>query len=304
MENEVLTITAPPEESVAAEPASEATEPVSQETAQPQETGAPQGREAQPTPSNGETRKPSEYYRDRQFKKEIESLKKIVSDLQSRPASTAVQPVSPASRTLSKIDPVKLWENPTQILSEVLAEHEKLMREEFKKELLEKDIPNVMNQTNQARESERNQQDALELIFPKSSADDKRTLVERVNADPKRRDQIQEMLNETGLEIVSQTDPVKAARTLMKLMEASKPPVPKNPNAIKKTLVGSTATGSPSGAGDKKMATLQEIKSQLSVLDEQVGKNPDLRYEDSFIQKRTELKNQLSALAKELGKNQ
>ena len=52
------------------------------------------------------------------------------------------------------------------------------------------------------------------------------------------------------------------------------------------------------------MATLAEIKSQLAVLDEQVDKDPDLRYDDGFKQKRQDLKSQLSKLAKELGENQ
>ncbi len=106
-------------ESVPAETGSQAAEPVSQETAQTQETGQSQGREVgQPTSSNGEARKPqgmnpSNFWAGRQIKslqQEIAELKNLIT---SQNRNQSAPPVAPAKM---KFDHQKFFTAPDEVL--------------------------------------------------------------------------------------------------------------------------------------------------------------------------------------------
>lgn len=299
------TLTAPPVEGNGLESPPQETPPEAQAPEEPQETDVPKvDGTVQPASSNGETRKPSEFYKERQlYKRKIENLESQISEVLKR-LDSKQQPntVTPPTQRKHSFDEARLFAKPQEVINEILAEERKLMAEEIKKEILENYIPKVYSETEKKRTFEKEQQEALELIFPKSGADDKRSVKQRMDADPERTAKVQEMLDETGIDLISEKSPLKAAKALLKFLDEKKE-TPKNPNVIKKALVGSTATGSPAGGG-KKVATLNEIKAQLNALDVEVDKNPDIKYEPTFIQKKQALKSQLSALAKELKGNQ
>lgn len=299
-------ITAPVVEGLPEGTGSQEAQPGSQEPVQSQETTHPQGREDGQQPSSqGEARKPSQFYRERQlYKTKMENLERSNAELREIVSKMQNPAASPPARPALKLDKDAFWQDPAKPLDEILTEREKLWKEDIKREILETDLPKHLSEADARRKDESNRQEALELIFPKSGQDDKRTLKERSEANPERTAKIHQFVVDNHLDLIWEKDPQKAASLVAMALGENRAQTPKNPNAIKKSLTGSTATGSPISAGGKQMATLAEIKAQYEALDVQVDKNPDLRYDPSWKGKRAELKNQLIALAKEQMKNQ
>lgn len=303
------TITTQPETGVPAETGSQETQATPQGAPESQENGQPQGRgDGQQPSSNGETRKPSEFYKERQKdKKWRESVEGFMSEIkeQIKALGTKTPAVSPQPTQEPKFNYQRFWNTPDQVLEEVLSAREKELIQSVKKDIMENELPRVMQESERRRESVQGQQEALELMFPKSNMDDKRTLENRVQDDPQRSQRIEQILVDYKLDVLATTHPRDAANIVLKLLNAERPlAAPKNPNAINKKLTGSTATGSPVAAGGKQMPTLAEIKAQREILASQVDKNPDLRYDPEWQKKSADLKNQLTVLYKELEKQQ
>lgn len=301
--DEVIDTLAPVVDGVAAEPASQVPQPEAQAPAEEQPTQPDKVESAAPTnTSPPETRKPSDYYKDRdRYKKRLDSLESTIQTLIEQNASIK-KPSVPEERPKLKIDNDKFFTNPGEVIQEILDSEKKVWREEVRKELLETELPRLLSETNVKTELARRQQDSLELIFPKNGADDRRSIKERGNADPEKLKKLNELWTDTGMNLLWESSPEKAAANFLKLTKDLFP-AKKNPNVINKSLVGSTATGRPN-TGGKTMPTLSEIKSQLKTLDDQVDKNPDMRYDEGWKAQMGKLKTQLSELHKELGKNQ
>lgn len=275
-------------------PVSQETQPETQVTEEPQKSDDSQVETTEPqATSEGTERekpKPSDFYRERRekqyFKQSVSQLQSELAELKNLLKAKPSEPTAPKPKPDLFVDP-----------DSYLSDREQRLREEMKKEIL-----GELTQSRQAEERNRSMQEATEIIFPKSGPDDKRSLAERVQENPELADKVQNLLNETGLEVLSQTHPLQAAKLLQKLIESEQPKVVKNPTAIKKELTGSTATGSPISAGGKTMPTLQDVKSQLSELDKKVDEDPNYRYEDEYVTKNRQLQNQLVMLARESGK--
>lgn len=290
-----------PESQEAQAPSQE--KPESQETVQPQSRG-----DGQQPSSNGGTRKPSEFYKERErYKNKIANLESQLSEIKtlitSQKKETSVPP--PPSAPPIEFDKAKWWDEPKPILEQILKDREKFLLDEFNRKLDEKFNQNL-DQRELQRKLKSEEQEALELIFPKTGQDDKRTLAQRMNADPEHTEKVLEILANSKIGAIANDAPKEAAELLLLKLEklraeaTPKPQAPKNPNAIKKSLVGSTATGSPTSSGGKTMPTLAEIKSQLEQLSAQADKKPELRFDQAWRTKREQLKDQLTVLHKEL----
>lgn len=291
------------ESPVTESPAQEAA-PTSTEVGQSQDTTPQPGRTEDKPTSNVEARKPkaSEFYGERAaYKRRIEGLEATISKLNER-FETFAKPAPTVERKPKPFDQNKFWVEPDKVLDEVLSEREKDLLERYDKKLEER-LPQLLSEREKGQEFTRKTQEGFELIFPKSGADDARTAEERALADPERLAKVNSIMKQFKLDALSKEHPKEAAEMTLKLLDADKPAVVKNPNVIKKALVGSTATGTPLGGG-KKMPTLADIQAQLTLLDKELDKNPDFRYEDAFVAKNKELRDQLSVLAKELEKTQ
>lgn len=298
------TLTAPVVEGSGTETPAQVADPGAQASGQEQDTTSQDGRTENKPTSNGEARKPkaSEFYGERaQYRKRLEFQDRQISEMREMLNSLA-KPAPPVPKALD-FDNQAFFTDPRPILQKLLDEQKQQLTNEFKKELLEKELPQYLTQRDQTNEFVRKTQEGFDLLFPKTGTDDKRTPEERAIADPDKLAKVDAIIKQYHLEGLTRTNPVESAELVHKLLNSEKPPAPvKNPNAIKKTLVGSTATGSPINAGGKTMATLTEIKSQLDMLDKQVDKDPDVRYTPEYIAKNKELQNQLSILYKELEK--
>ena len=82
---------------------------------------------------------------------------------------------------------------------------------QFRTDLLEKDFPKALTQSEKHKEIERNRQEALELMFPRSGADDRRSLESRVKADQNRAMELEQVLVDNKLDVLSETFPKEAA---------------------------------------------------------------------------------------------
>lgn len=294
---------APVAEGVSEGTESQVTAPPEQSAGQQQDATQVQGREPGQLPSSESAGrpKPSEYYRERketrQLREQLRELQQWREDeLAKRRQASAPEPQKPAR----SFDRDKFWVTP----EEVLAEREKAIREEMEA-TLEKKLEERLNKTLTEREKatafERQQQEALELFFPKESADSKETLQQRIAKDPAKVERLQTILVENGLDELS--DQVKAAKIAMKLYaEEVKAQAPKkDPNVIKKSLVGSTATSAAGGA--KGPATIEEIRSEKAKLEKEKDANPAVMFNDDFRKKWNLVKEQYTKLIKESGNN-
>ena len=234
--------------------------------------------------------KPSEFYEarreNRQLKTTVSALERQVAELINLQKQKPPESVQPKPKPDLFVDP-----------DTFLLEREQKLRSELKQEIL-----NEIRQTSQQTEMERTRQEAVEMLFPKSGPEDSRTLQQRIEANPELAEKIAKVEKEMGIHAVSNMNPKQGAALILKILEADKPKPITNPTAIKKTLVGSTATGSPITAGGKVMPTLQEIQVQLKELDDKVSEDSNFRYEPEYTSKMSTLMSQLTALTKNSGK--
>ena len=186
---EIETIPAPPVEGeVPQGGATQAAEPGAQVPVQSQEPAPVKVETGEPKPSSSlETRKPSEFYKDRdRYKRRVDSLEQMIKDLQNQISSNSTKTVSKAEPRKIEFDADKFFANPSEVIGQILESEKKAWREEVRKELLEKEIPGLLSKSNQESEMARRQQDAMELIFPKSGPEDKSSLTARRDSDPER----------------------------------------------------------------------------------------------------------------------
>ena len=278
-ENEVSTL--PVEGDFGTTPETQGTEPSAQAPAEPQETGPAQVESEDTKQSNqpsGRRIPPSGYIKIRQLERTVKDLTERLQKWDSAKTSSPEVPPTP------KPNPAdlerKFWGNPIAYQEE----RERQLREELKKELLEKEFPEYLSRKEQEKEYQRNSERALELIFPKSNPASEEGLKERITKEASRAEKIIKILQETGLDEVSKTDPVKAARTVMELYEFKYPSKQaRSPNAPSKAQMASTASSSSSGG--KKMPTPQELKTEVDALRQRMSDNPEVRFDETFMQR-------------------
>lgn len=311
MEQETLATPAvegPGEGTPAQEPGSGPQEPnQAQETAAPQvEPGA---QEASSTEQSRPPQQKASYYSQ---KREFGRLRDTIAEQNRQIAEMATflkqraEPTAPSKPNLPDWlkDPEAFWKTPQENLYRLQQE----AKEQAKKEALEefqRYLPNAIQEHSTRQEKERNMQDALEMIFP-NKANAKVTLEQRIAADPDRAERIMQILNDKGLNKLSETNPKDAAEFALMIFEkeqakaAPSRPAP-NPTVLKKSLMGPTAAGNKlTPGGEKPMPTLSELRAQKEQMEKQLEENSNLHFDPAFKQKREELKRQMTLAAKEL----
>lgn len=296
MEND--TLTAPPVEGSGEGTPSQATETTEQSGAQPQSTGVTEvDANVQSASSEASERpKASDFYRSR---KEVQALRNMVQDLQKQiqaQAKPQTSDVVPPPKDDFNID--EFWKDPKSYQER----REQVIREQIRREILEKDVPHILTQREQQISSQKREQEALELMFPVDSAKPGQSLEDRIKTNPERSQRIIEILQSKKLDILGQTAPKEAAELALMIYERemSKNVQPRNPAAPKKGQLVSTATGVQTMGGIKKM-NYGEIKTKIDEMNRKMSENPEIRFDDKFVSERALLKEQLSKLAKEQG---
>ncbi len=170
------------------------------------------------------------------------------------------------------------------------------MLQKLEKELFEKKLPEFLNTTEQRRTQDRNEQEALEMLFPKSSPEAAESLDARILANPELADKIVSLMKSTGLDVLSRTHPKEAVRLTMKLLEEKPAP---NPTVLKKSLMGGTARGNPNVGGQRPRAE-KDLLSELKKMNDQLDSNPSLRQDTEFKKRRGMVMQELERLTQEV----
>ena len=255
-----------------------------------------------PSSKTSDRPKPSEYYFARKREQgRISNLEKQIANLTEIIQKSGSQQTKPSEAVTPSNDELL-----KQYLNDPIGFQQKMMQTELQRlraEIREKDFPEVLKSRETSSLKERNEQEALEILFPKDNSNPNIPVEDRMMKDPEKAEKIQEILLRPSLAKLSIENPKEAAELALYLYDkekqVAKPPV--NPAAPKKSQLTSTATGQPSGhTGGVKKMTLQELQAEKAKLHEQLEKNPDLRYDDAYVAKMKEIKIALVNRAKEL----
>lgn len=268
------------------------TSPAQETTSVPVENGE------QHTSSPGGTRlQPSEHWSVREVRRDQKALADTIAQMQRSQQEFMQQMqqqfTAPPKRQESQFDTNKFWTNPDEIFSE----RDKRLQEDWdrkQKEFLDKTLPERLGQFEKKRETERQEQEALELIFPKSPDNPNEPFESRRDKDPFRKNAMLEIFAEYGLDNV---EPKKAANLAMKIYKAEYEPKQRNPNAPSKSQMASTASGMP--VGGPSVPTPQSINEELAKMNAAVGANPALFRDEKFMAQWDALRNQGEKLIKE-----
>jgi hypothetical protein len=259
-----------------------------------------EGSQAREGSSEGETRpKPSDYVRMRRDRQRMAALEQKVTAFESYIAGFKQPTVSQTeSPKVPKVDVNKLVNDPDGFISDLLGVMDQRVAEK-----LNASVPDMVTQHQRSQTVTRQSQEALDILFPKKGQDDVSTLEERIANDPVRADELTRIISRHKLNEMSLQYPIEAAQLALAVYEKEKQSSRSSPNALKKSLVGSTATGT-MNAGGKPMPTHAEVKEKLNKLDELVSMKPDLRYDEGYRKQRGELREALRQIvqAEEKGK--
>lgn len=233
---------------------------------------------------------PSEHFTVREIRRENKALADSIAQMQRQQQEFMQQMqqqfTAPPKRQESQFDPNKFWTNP----DEVLSEREKRLQEDWSRkqqEFLEKTLPERLGQFEKKRETERQEQEALELIFPKSPDNPNEPFESRRDKDQFKKNAILEIFETYGLDAV---EPKKAAKFAIKVFKDEYEPKLRNPNAPSKAQMASTASGMP--VGGPSAPNQQTINEQLSKMNAQVGADPSLFRNEQFMAQWNALRDQ------------
>lgn len=285
-------VAAPTVEGVSEGTESQGSAPASQDVAQNQSTVEPQVESVQPQATRQDAGRPraSDFYKIRQLEKMYRDLNDKYTQL------SQVKTESPAPAKESPVDPKDFYEKPV----DWLLKREKQLREEITKDIFEKRFPELLDksltQRDQAQGFKKQSQEALELMFPKTSPTSNEPLEARMWKDESKAQRMVQLLRDTGLDKLSESEPVKAANLALELYAIRYPAEkPRSQNAIKKTQMGSTATGSPIGGGQK-MPTIQELQTKQEELMKKMSDKPEVRFDENFLKEFNFVKEELVKL--------
>ena len=286
MADEVLTV--PPGSDGVSEPPVAATLPPPQGAAEPQDPGTRQVEPGNNVPQDADAprRKPSDFYRERQWKRNLEDKVGSVAQQQAELLSLLREKKDPGAPANGPFDLEAFFKNPEPTFAE--------LKNEIKRE-----IESVRNEVRGWKQEQtsvqagQKRQEALELLFPKMSAESQESLEARVNSDPERTERILEVLKTPGVIQLFETNPKSAVKFV--LMEAGEPA--KKATIIDKKLLGSTARGSPGGG--KAAMTEQDLRAELRKLKEEVERDPALRGNEDYVKRKARVMNDLTKLMEE-----
>ena len=141
-------------------------------------------------------------------------------------------------------------------------------------------------------ETERKGLEAIEKLFPKTSPDSKETLEERVQKNPERAEALKEFFDAPKIKAITNIDPESSVE--LALAKFGVPETKPDPLVLKKSTMGGTATGNPSGGN--KGNSEEDLLAEKRKLDAQLEANPKLRWDEGFKKKKAELMKNLERL--------
>src|SRR5258708_5553746 len=203
--------------------------------------------------------KPASYFsrqreREKQYQSTITEQRKMLErmDATLKEVLTRTQQPAPAAQKpaeqTEKIWNEKLyWDEPLEWQKQFAAMQEEKLTNAILEKIRKNEIPNFISQESQKQDFQRKELEALDLIFPKKDPKDADKWESRRDADPEYRDRVLKIMKETGLDILSETQPIKAARAVVEIYNVRYPKTQaKSSNALpNKGALASTATGSP-----------------------------------------------------------
>lgn len=292
MEQEVLTVQ--PEKDNAAETAPLVTQPGVQTPAEQQVQGIPvvDGNvNNQPQVTETQRRKVSDYYKERERIRKIEQANRDLTQKYDelsnlyKELKTPKPAVSEARRLTAEAllnDPEKeLSLRDERLLSEINA-----LKEQFNQ------VANNRAET----EKQLEQQEALELLFPKTSPDADETLEERITNEERKELLMKIHKANPGLDRLMTIAPLEAAKLTLVMLGNQRPV--SSPNTINKSLMGKTNTGNPS-AGAKQKVAAEDLMSELRKLTKEATDKKELRFNKDHMKRRADLMKEIEKLAKE-----
>lgn len=261
------------------QPAEQETNQATQVVEKPQSVSTPQVESSDNKPQTSEQSRPYEGL-FRSERKRIRRLEETIQQLNKKLDTSKID--VPKDEPL---DHSALFQEPDKYLSQ---REQKLMKEI--NALREEVTGWKVNQEMQAKE--RRGLEALEKLFPKTSADSKETLEERVNKDPERAERLKEFFNLPHIKAMAEVDPDEAAAYAIEKLGLNPKP---NPLVLKKSAMGGTTTGNP---GSKSLSE-NDLLSEKRKLDEMLDKNPSLRNDDNFRKRKAQVISSLTRLVTE-----
>lgn len=284
------------------------TSSVSQETSQPQNSGTTTVDSSSQQASSASVERPkvSDFYNQRNRLKRIESqLKDFQSTAQQiSELKDAIQKLSSSSAPKSNntIDESKLqdlyWADPVKFQ----IEREKMLRSEMEKKvqehlgMIENEIPKYLEKTEKQKEFTRQNQEALDILFPKNDSNKHLSDDDRIQADPQRLQIVGDIIKEWDLQEMVKTNPLKAAKLIDKFVKDKMAPTVSQA-VPKKSHLSTTVSGGIQNPSSKK--TLDTIQQEIRKLHEDLSKNPELRNDDKFQNRKNQLNQELTRIVKE-----
>ena len=229
---------------------------------------------------------PSEFYEIRNLKRAMAEQKRQMDEMMARLQKSVQDPAEPHVGPFNKDE---FFENPDKVLSA----REKMLLKRI--EELDGRF-NTWEQRQSVSERSKVEQEALEILFPKTAGQEEMSLEERIGEDRDRFDKINRILmaDEGALEEYSVKNPRKAAAIVLALLAKEG----KNPLIMPKKVMGGKANGSPA-SGAPKPSSLEQKMSELKRLSEEAANNPELRHDETHRSRRDQLIRDIERLSKE-----
>ena len=251
-------------------------------------------RQVEPSVSEPQTpkpqrRNPSDFYREREKMRKLESTLQSQSQQIAEMHSLIKGLKQPETTAQNKFDWDKFTTNPEEIMV-TKREKDEILKEigSLKEQLTKKEQEQTQS------ERTKRELEALEMLIPKTNPESDETLDQRIEANQQSVERIIKFFQDSGLYSVWRENPEKAAKLALKLME-TKPA----PTTIKKSLMaGNGSSGNPSG-GANKSSVFDQKMSELRKLNEELSTHPELRNDTEHKKRRNQVVLEVERLAKE-----
>ena len=222
------------------------------------------------------------YAKQRREKEEMRRLMETVNKMSEELKTLKTKPSDEKAKPelSDEEEEREFWAKGPKYHKQKIAELEEKFEQKLK-ELREKGIKEVLSESKSEEVKERNRQEAMDMLFPKSSPDSKETMDERINRDPKRKEAIDQIGQKFGLAEMLREDPVGAASIALemyRLMNPTEPP--RSALAPKKSQMSSNSSGTPPGGS--KMNTPNDLKAKFEQMQERLSNDPALFQNEAF----------------------
>lgn len=288
---EDTTITTQPVEGTSEGTEAQVAEPASQDVEQQQETGQTEvDSSEQQTSSESPERpaQPSDYYLVRKQKRKIKELEDKYNTLMNRFEQQYKQTsvAQPTELTQDQLEKLK-YEDPYKWIE--LRDKQREDQLNKKLESLEKDLPSRIQQWQQQQELVRQEQEALEKLFPKDPNNPDADLEDRVQMNLDRSKRIQGIIDQYGLSQSLNSNPIKAADAILAIYESQKTQQskPMNPAAPKKAHVQTVNSGKSANNQTNLKQNMADVSKARQELIDKLRSDPSL-YSDPEYKKQAE----------------